>query len=272
MRLELHAHSHYSRGSKLPTEGISSPRDIIRTAKRIGLQGVALTDHNVIKGWKEARIEAKKLRLLFIPGIEISSREGHIIALGITEHVPRNLSIDETVERIHELGGLAVAPHPFDIKGDGVREAFVKADAAEVFNSLNLDRFSNWVMRKKVGSFPATVGSDAHTLEMIGKCINMVDAHTLDDILKEIKKGNVKHVTSYVKVGEVKDWAHQRFQKSEDFVARRIAAKYPPFKKWLSLRLLNKFLNNQGGFFTLLGHFGIACSYGYGGVRAITSL
>ena len=253
-------------------EGIPSPRDIVRQARKKGLGGLALTDHNVVRGWKEAKQEAKKQGLLFIPGIEISSLSGHIIGLGVTEAVPRGLSVEETVERVREQGGLAVAPHPFDLKGDGVEEKFRLADAAEVFNSLNLDRFSNLLASKKLGSFPSVVGSDAHTLEMIGKAINIVDSQDMDGVLKAIRKGRARHLVSYVSVGDVKEWSYKRFLFSRNFVAEYIEDNYKPFKGWISLRLLNRFLKDQGGFFTFLAYFGVMCSFGYGGLKAISSL
>lgn len=256
----------------MPTEAIPSPREIMKTAAARKLDAVALTDHNTVKGWAEARREAKAQGILFIPGIEVSSREGHVLGIGVNETVPRGRSLEETVERIHDAGGIAIAPHPFDIKGDGVRDRFPGADAAEVFNSLNLDRFSNLVMRHKIGSFPAVAGSDAHTLAMIGNCVNVVDATTVDGALRAIRRGRVQVTTAYPQVAEVRDWAHQRFSASREAVERRIEREYPPFTRWLSLRMLDKFLQDRGGFFTALAHVGIACSYGYGAAKAFTAL
>lgn len=272
MEIELHSHSHYSKGAKLPVEAIPSPKEVVREVKRKGLDAVALTDHNVISGWKEAKAEAKKLGIMFIPGMEINSREGHVVGLGITEAVPRGLSIEETVERIRDQGGISVATHPFDIKGDGLREHFRKCDAVEIFNSLNMDRFSNFLIRRKIGSFPAVVGSDAHTLSMIGNSVNIVDADSVDGALKEIIKGRVQHRVSYTKIAEVRDWSHQRFIASRDFAIEYVNMNYSPLKKWVSLRILNKFMRNKGGFFTPLSHFAIGCTYGYSLGRAIHSL
>lgn len=269
MKLELHCHSFHSKGTKIRTEAIPSPREIVREAKRKGLDGVALTDHNEVGGWGEARAEARKRGLLFIPGIEMNTLEGHVIGLGISEKIPRGLGAEETMDRIREQGGLAVAPHPFDIRGDGIRELFRKADAAEAFNALNLDRFSNLVSSRRLGSFPAVAGSDAHTLPLVGRCVNVVEARTLEGVLKEIRKGRVDWHGSYATVAEVREWAHQRFLRSREEVIRHVQESYPPFRRWLSLRLLDKFLENKGGFFTLLGYFGIACSFGYGAGKAL---
>ena len=143
MKFELHCHSYYSVGTKIVWEGLNSPKEMIKAAKRKGLSGIAITDHDSNRSWKQAREIAKKEGMIFIPGIEISSRKGHIIGLGLNDFIKKDLSIDETIERIHEQGGIAVASHPFDIKGEGIRENYKKADAVEVFNALNVDQLSN---------------------------------------------------------------------------------------------------------------------------------
>jgi len=272
MRTELHCHSHYSKGTKVPLEGIPSPREIVKRVKALGLEAVSITDHNVFKAHKEASKEAKKQGILFIPGEEVSTEMGHIIGLGLNEFVPRDLSLEETVERIHEQGGIAIASHPFDIRGDGVRDSFVKADAAEVFNSLNIDRFSNIVARRRIGSFPKIAGSDAHTLEMIGNSVTIIDAHDIDSLLKGIERGEVNYRCRYASASDMRSWAFQRFSGSQEFVEQYIKDNYSPLKGWFTLRLMHKFLKNQGGFFTFLTYFGIMCSCGYGGFKAFGSL
>lgn len=263
MDIELHCHSHYSKGTKLLTEGIPSPRDIVRTAKMLGLGGVALTDHRVATGWNEAEAEARKQGLLFIPGIEVSTQEGHVSGLGLTEFVPSGLSLEETVELIREQGGLAVANHPYDIKGDGVREGWEKADAVEVFNAINLDRLSNRKARLASRGFPRVVGSDAHTLEMLGAATNQMDADSVQGVLRAIRKGRVTHKARYVPVSVVREWAHQRFLGSHQDARERIAT-YSPLKRWVSQRLMQKYLRNSNGFFRPISHFGIYCSQWYG--------
>lgn len=272
MRLELHCHSHYSKGVKLPTEGIPRPRDIIRTAKKRGLDGIAITDHHVFRATQEAKKEAKRLGVLFIPGEEVSSQEGHVIGLGLSEQITSGQSLAETIDRIHQQGAIAVTPHPFDIKGDGVREGFRKADAAEVFNSLNMDRFSNRVARKRLKGFPKVVGSDAHSLEMIGMSTTLVEARDLDGVLKAIKKGHTEWEANYTPLAVVKAWSHQRFVGSQMEVRAHVLKNYSPFKQWLSLRLMDNFVRNQGGFFSLLAHIGFTCSIGYGFVKSLRLL
>ena len=89
---DLHVHSNYSKDSLI------TPKDLVYYAKKRGLTAVAVTDHNQIEGsWKIA----KEVDFLVIPGMEVSSADGHIVALNVKELIPRGLSAGETVDRIH---------------------------------------------------------------------------------------------------------------------------------------------------------------------------
>ncbi len=263
MRAELHCHSKYSRGTILPTEGIPEPREIVREAKRKGLDAVCITDHNVFRAFREGKSEARRLGILLVPGEEITSKEGHVLGIGTTELIPPGLELEETVERVREQGGVAVAPHPFDIKRDGVGGGFRKCDAVEVFSGLNLDRLSNILAGRKAGGMPRTVGSDAHTLGVIGRCVNVVKGDSLDSLLRGIRKGRVGHVKGYIRPSEVREWAWLRLFASRKEVEERVKT-YSPLKRWVSLRLLERFMRGQGGFFSILSGVGLACSVAYG--------
>ncbi|HLE75655.1 MAG TPA: PHP domain-containing protein, partial [Candidatus Bathyarchaeia archaeon] len=94
-KVDLHVHTVYSRDSLI------TPEDLVFYAKKRGLTAVAVTDHDRVDG---AIKIARETDFLIIPGIEVSSRNGHIVALNVQEPVPRGLSADETVDRIHEAG------------------------------------------------------------------------------------------------------------------------------------------------------------------------
>ncbi|MCX6814486.1 MAG: PHP domain-containing protein [Candidatus Aenigmarchaeota archaeon] len=272
MRLELHCHSKYSRGKKIPTEGIDSPGDIVKAAKKLGLGGIALTDHSTNKGWKEAKEEAKKLGLIFIPAIEIASREGHIIGLGLSEHIQSGLSVGETVDKIHEQGALAIASHPFDVRREGLGKSSGKADVIEAFNSMNLDRFSNWAAKRfaKKISKPCVAGSDSHTKEMLGTCINYVEAHDMDSCLRQIKAGRVSYKADYIPLEKLLPWVKQRFALSYPDVMAYMERNYWQPKRWASERLVHKFMNDRNErFWYWIGELGIAGARGYGLARAI---
>ena len=130
MKLDMHLHSNFS------ADGTAAPRDILKQARKAGLGGVCITDHNTLKGNAEARKIADEFKLLVIRGMEISSTGGHILGIGISDEVPRDLDPQDTVEKIREQGGIAVIPHPFrrwsGLGADAVRT--VKPDAIEVVN------------------------------------------------------------------------------------------------------------------------------------------
>ncbi|MCJ7816365.1 MAG: CehA/McbA family metallohydrolase [Candidatus Aenigmarchaeota archaeon] len=274
MKFELHCHSWHSKGKKIPTEGIDSPADLVKAAKKLGLGGIALTDHSTNRGWKEAEQSSKKYSLIFIPAIEISSKEGHIIGLGLNEHILSGLSIEETIDKIHAQGGLAVAAHPFDIRKEGLKEKSAKADVIEVFNSMNLDMFSNHAALRfaRKTHMPGIAGSDGHTKEMLGSCTNEIDAHDLDSSLREIRSGRVSFQTSYIPLEKLLPWVKRRFALSYPDVVRYIESNYWQPKRWISEQLVHKFMNDRNErFWYWIGETGLAGARGYGLARMLTA-
>jgi predicted metal-dependent phosphoesterase TrpH len=245
-RFELHCHSCYSKGKKIPWEGIPSPKETIRHAKNAGLSGIAITDHNSSGGWKEAAAEAKRLGIVFIPGIEIDSASGHIIGLGVNEKVERDLSADETIEKIRQQGGIAIAPHPFDGEGYGIRHEFTKTDAVEVFNSFDVDRIGNFITARKAGKLGlrVVVGSDAHTLEMIGNSVIKADADDMDSVLKNIKNGSVMLEKRYIETWKIIRWLQERMGRSRNDLMGYIEKNYSGPKAAVSKFLVREFLKN----------------------------
>lgn len=159
-------------------------------AKARGLDGIAITDHDTIEG----HAEAKKLSgrdFVIIPGVEISSADGHILGLGVSKLMPRGLSAEETVKRIRGQGGIAVAAHPFAF---GRRPGVVhkaRFDAIEVFNSRALF-LANPLAREfaEKNHLPVTAGSDAHYCDEIGLAsVTLNCKANVGSILKEIKGG-----------------------------------------------------------------------------------
>lgn len=189
MILDPHIHSKYS-GDAIP-----SPADIIKRSQEIGLDAIAIADHNTLKGSKIAIQEAKNLdEFLVIPAMEVTTSKGHIVALGITEEVELRVSPEETVENIRDRGGIAIAPHPFVRYREGLCD-YVKnldIDAVETLNSRYIFGYSNWRaknMAEKRG-LPQIGSSDAHFLGAIGSCVTELDAdYTIDSVIKCIISG-----------------------------------------------------------------------------------
>ncbi|MFO7872623.1 MAG: PHP domain-containing protein [Candidatus Undinarchaeales archaeon] len=173
MKFEMHVHSDYS-------DGLMSVREIAERVKELGLDGFALTDHNTIEGHSEARKIAKKLDLKFIPGLEISAKEGHIIGLGISKKIKRGLTAEKTVERIKKAGGTSVAAHPYDPFRHGVGDLVkgLEFDYIESFNSRAYFPWYNWKASKEAKKLeiPEIAGSDAHKLAGIGMAVTETDS------------------------------------------------------------------------------------------------
>jgi hypothetical protein len=174
----LHIHSKYS-------DGLYSPTVIAKQAKDIGLDGFGITDHNTVKGQGEAKRAAKRFGLRFVPGVEVSSHQGHIIGFGVEEPVGVG-SAAEVVDRIHDLGGVAVAPHPYDVLRHGVWRVLGKIDfdMIEIYNSRTFFEPLNrcaMVAAKRLKK-PGVVGSDAHALREIG--LSRVRVESVGDIYK----------------------------------------------------------------------------------------
>jgi len=186
IRADLHVHTFYSRDSTI------TPKELVFYARRRGLTAVAITDHNQIEG---ALKIAKETDFLIIPSTEISSRNGHIVGLNVREKIPRGLDAEETVDRIHEAGGLAVACHPFALfKGSLGRYASGKFDAIEAINASAVP-FRRSVRKAqelaKQFKMASVAGTDAHYGPEIGYAYTAVDAEPqVEAIVKAIADGS----------------------------------------------------------------------------------
>jgi predicted metal-dependent phosphoesterase TrpH len=189
MILDPHIHSTYS------SDSTASPGDIVKQARAIGLDAIAVADHNTIKGSKATIDAAKDFKdLVVIPAMEISSSKGHIVALGISEDVKQGLSPEETVENIRAQGGIAIAAHPFvryrEGLCDNVRDLDI--DAIETLNSRYIFGYSNWRAKNLAikRNIPEMGSSDAHFLEAIGSCVTELEADfSSENIIEVILSG-----------------------------------------------------------------------------------
>jgi hypothetical protein len=183
MRLDIHVHSRFS-------DGVPTPEEIVEHCRKIGLNGVAITDHDAIEGSLEA-MKYASADFIVIPGMEVSSKEGHILALGIKKQVESGLPAKETVERIHDLGGIAIAAHPYDSYRWGVGDLIMTAgfDAVEVVNGHTFGNTKNPREMALKANLPMVGGTDAHSLAEIGNVSITTDK---TDILDAIKKGEVE--------------------------------------------------------------------------------
>jgi predicted metal-dependent phosphoesterase TrpH len=192
LAVELHTHSEAS------YDGRDAVELLLEQAQSVGLDAIAVTDHDKIWASREAVELAPEYDLIGIPGMEVSTADGHVLSLGLDELVPAGMPFAETLDYIRERGGLAVVPHPYQESRSGVLanisgEELATADAIEVYNSRLLTGYSNRQARRfaRKHSLPMTAGSDAHVCEMVGQSVTWVDAEepTVSGILDAIRDG-----------------------------------------------------------------------------------
>jgi predicted metal-dependent phosphoesterase TrpH len=171
---DLHLHTHYS------ADACDSPEAMVKTAKKRGLSGIAITDHNTC-GAVEHLTKVGLIRedglpvdgFLIVPGVEVSTADGHLLCLGITLPNMKGRPAGEVVAAIRQRGGIAVAPHPFDTFRAGIRKEVLddlELAALETFNAaVTLRRFNEraslYASRRGLA---ATAGSDAHHASAAG--------------------------------------------------------------------------------------------------------
>ena len=164
----------------------------MKSLRKKGLQGMALTDHNIFHEPIKMKKEAFK-DFLVIPGVEISTADGHLLALNVTEPIQRHLSIEETVERVIDVGGEPIVPHLFrllsGIKLEKLKAVHHRIAAIEVFNGCSTPntnlKTAKIARRLNLGG---TGGSDSHDPTYAGYAYTVVDTTDLrvDTILSEI--------------------------------------------------------------------------------------
>ncbi|MGA9139022.1 MAG: PHP domain-containing protein [Methanocella sp.] len=173
LKYDLHLHSRYS------PDGTLDVRDIFRIAKKRGLDGIAITDHDTVRGGLEA-LKLKPEGLDVICGCEVNTDRGDVIGLFLTEEI-RSKEHVSVIEEIHAQGGVAVVPHPFDsIRGSAFwltdRDAPL-IDGVEVVNARCVFRRSNAAADLYAGRFDRarTGGSDAHFGGEIGNACTLIE-------------------------------------------------------------------------------------------------
>ena len=171
IRADLHVHTTYS------SDSLITPEDLVYYSKKNGLNAVAVTDHN---NWGSAQKIAKETDFLVIPGVEVSSADGHIVALNVKEPIKRGLSAVETVEKIHSAGGVAIACHPFvRFKGCLKGRVCESFDAIEVINARAVPYEDSIKMAQEAAerlNLSRVAGTDAHYGPTIGYGRTIIEA------------------------------------------------------------------------------------------------
>lgn len=191
MKCDLHIHTHYSYDSN------ALPKHIVDSALEKGIDCLAITDHDEVEGANEVIEYAKGKPILIIPGIEVKSRDGDILGLNIRKPIPKNLSAEQTIEKIKEQGGLAIIAHPFGdwnpFKRD-FTDLVDKIDGIEIMNASIFigNKKARQLVKKHDLAF--TAGSDAHHPKFIGRVYLEIPGKNLsiEQVLEAIRNKNCK--------------------------------------------------------------------------------
>ena len=221
IKVDMHTHSEYSPDSRTP---LASQAAAIKAA---GLNVVCATDHNTIEGALRLRELAEGFRV--IVGEEVSTRDGEIIGLFIEKAIPRDLTAEETIARIHDQGGLVSVPHPFSrnrrfhLQRSVLERVYKDIDCIEVFNAreaFTQDNVRAAAFASEKG-IPGAVGSDAHRAAEIGRAwVEMEDFAGREDFIAALSQGSVvgKLTGNYIHVltrlDVVRKWWNRRRTKS----------------------------------------------------------
>ena len=192
LRIDPHVRSEDSYAGREPVELLLEP------AADIGLDGVVVTDHDKIGESLRAAEMASDYGLVGVPGVEVSTSHGHLLAIGVDEKPPKRQPFAETVERVRELGGAAVVPHPFQVTRHGVkRKRIVDCDGVEVYNSWLFTGYRNRKARSFAyrHGYPRLGGSDAHSITTVGRAYTEVEVDqrgevSANDIVAAVKNGD----------------------------------------------------------------------------------
>lgn len=169
---DFHAHTTFS-------DGTLSPITLVRQAERRGLDVLAVTEHNTVVAGLMARAYARWIGgPMILVGEEITTRDYHLIAVGIERTVSPALPVTEVVEDIHRQGGVAIAAHPVKPFQAGLAPVRARLDGTEVMHPVALmpprgawrweDMLTYW---EETEPRPAAIGSsDYHSASVLGLC------------------------------------------------------------------------------------------------------
>jgi predicted metal-dependent phosphoesterase TrpH len=195
---DFHTHSFFS------GDGVSSPEELIAAARAKNLHGIAITDHNTCDAVTDL-IEKGLMRLdglpvnnfLILPAVEVTTADGHLLCIGATLPYLKGKPALEVCDIIHQRGGLAIPPHPYDLFRAGIRFSTLEKlpiDAIEVFNAATtLRRYNRYAFKyAQIRALPMIASSDAHHAAAVGTAYTILntDDFSLKGILTQILKSN----------------------------------------------------------------------------------
>jgi len=190
IRIDLHVHTNFSGDATI------SPKFVVNQLySHPFIKGVAITDHDTLEGYNHVRkLAATYEDIIIIPGIEVSTRWGHINILGIEEKPGDWLTIEGIADFARERGGVIIIPHPYRGLGMGESMRNIPADAIEIFNphaTYEQNKMAEKLARAR--NLPGVAGSDAHDPQEMWAAYTEVKAEpNVEAVLNAIRQGLTK--------------------------------------------------------------------------------
>jgi len=241
LRTELHCHNVYSNGHvgdlEPPFDCNVSINEQLEKSLDSQLDVLFVTNHNTLDGFKQIteykNNHEKFSNIQIYPAVEITTdKEAHVLVYGLHDEIKSNQTIDEIIDAVKSQDAVTIAPHPFSLI-DALRGDSLKCDLFEVFNSSNIDIYSN----KKAEIFAkeknllTIAGSDSHVASTVGRCTNIIDAqNNLDDVICAMKKGKITiEKTEYVTRSEVLEHIQYKIENSKEYIDQYVQEFYPKY-------------------------------------------
>ena len=203
MLIDLHSHT-WPRSH----DSIISPDDLVDRAKKTGLDAVCLTEHDAL--WDEAAVRdlSERHNFLVLPGVEISTDDGHILSYGIDRYVFGMHRSSELAGHVQKAGGAMVGAHPYrrqmpwhirdideyerSLERAAKNPAYEYVIGLEELNGRGNDRENAFSKRLcALMGMPGTAGTDSHALQDVGKCATYFEReiHDVRELIQELKAG-----------------------------------------------------------------------------------
>ena len=263
LKTELHCHNIFSNGhvgvlEPTPDSNVTIIKQL-EQAHLIGLDTLFVTNHNTIDGYKQI-LEYKKNHKKFdslkvYPGEEVTTdNESHVLVYGIDHSIKPGLSLHEILDEAKKQDAITIAPHPFSLLV-ALREDSIHCDLFEVFNSSNVDVYSNLKATKfaKEKSLHVVAGSDSHVQSTIGRSTNLIySENNLDSVIAAMKHHKITiENTGYVQPKEALEHIRYKIQNSAFFIDKYTSQFYP--RALLPIKLLYKLymINPEGIFWNM---------------------
>jgi predicted metal-dependent phosphoesterase TrpH len=190
---DIHMHTEHSHDCAVPVE------TLLDYAEAQGLGAIAITDHNVFSGAREAVELARNRKLTVIPGEEVKTDAGEVIGLFLEREIPRGMSMGDTIAAIRDQNGVVYLPHPFDRlhtipDAENLHRHLAEIDVFEVYNArLLFEGFNDEALRfARKYNLTMGAGSDAHVLQGVGTgLVRMRAFETPEEFLISLRSAEI---------------------------------------------------------------------------------